>query len=435
MGVIMNAKEQPVYQRVARKILTDFGLPRVIILSLFVLLFILAGIYNMDLPSFMGDVLRRWGMFGILVLAMVPGIQSGIGPNFGVTVGIVGGLLGAVLSMELRFRGWFDAFIINPVTEMAYTTRAMSAAFTSEFLTVAYTAEYAAAARFIAPVVTQVHGYDAYGLPFVVTHVTAPMVNVMGLAIIATAILIGGALATGMGVLYGMLLNRVKGSEMAVSVYVGFSAVAVFNILWALIPVRNSIMILPATGRGLRQMINLQDDFGGAFDNLFTFTIGTFTMRTGLLLIFFVCCLLMWVFTKSRLGMMMSAAGSNPSYARASGINVEKMRILGTAISTALGAVGIIIFAQSFGFLQMYNAPLMMGFTTVASVLIGGATVKRARVFDVLLGAFLFNGILTIALPLANVMLPDVAGVPEMLRLIITNGIILYALTKVKGGV
>ena len=371
VSAITNVKEQPIYQQAVKKILEDFGLPRIIILSLFVLLFVLAGIFSMDLPSFFGDVLRRWGMFGILVLAMVPGIQSGIGPNFGVTVGIVGGLLGAVLSIEMNHSGVFN-FIANPT------------------------------------------------------------LHAIVLAMVAIGI--GGALGTGMGILYGLLLNRVKGSEMAVSVYVGFSAVAVFNIVWALIPVRASIMILPATGRGLRQMINLQDDFGGAFNNLFAFSVGSFTMHTGLLLVFFLGCVLMWIFTKSRLGMMMSAAGSNPSYARASGINVEKMRILGTAISTALGAIGIIIFAQSFGFLQMYNAPLMMGFTAVASVLIGGASVKRARIFDVLLGAFLFNGILTIALPLANVMLPDVAGVPEMLRLIITNGIILYALTKVKGG-
>ncbi|MCL2674520.1 MAG: ABC transporter permease, partial [Defluviitaleaceae bacterium] len=160
----------------------------------------------------------------------------------------------------------------------------------------------------------------------------------------------------------------------------------------------------------------------------------TMTVHTGLLLVFFLACFFMWLFMRSRLGMMMSAAGANPSYARASGINVEKMRILGTAISTALGAVGIIVYAQAFGFLQLYTAPLFMGFTAVASVLIGGATVRRARVFDVLVGAFLFNGILTIALPLINVMMPDVAGVPEMLRLIVTNGIILYALSKAKGG-
>ena len=365
------ANEQSVIQMAAKKILADFGLPRIIILSTFILLFALAGIYGMNLPSFFGDVLRRWGMFGILVLAMVPGIQSGIGPNFGVTVGITGGLVGAVLSIEMNHLGMFS-FIENPV--------------------------------------------------------------LLPVALALTAIVIGGTLAIGMGILYGMLLNRVKGSEMAVSVYVGFSAVAVFNILWARIPVTASIMILPATGQGLRQMINLQDDFGGAFNNLLMFSINAFTMHTGLLLVFFLCCLFMWLFTKSRLGMMMSAAGSNPNYARASGINVEKMRIIGTTISTVLGAIGIIVYAQSFGFLQMYNAPLMMGFTAVASVLIGGATVRRARVFDVLLGAFLFNGILTIALPLANEIIPDVPGVPEMLRLIITNGIILYALTKVRMG-
>ena len=367
----MKAQTDAGAAKAIKKILLDFGLPRLIILALFALLFIMAGIYGMNIPSFLGDALRRWGMWGILVLAMVPGIQSGIGPNFGVTVGIVGGLLGAVLSIEMNNYGLFD-FIASPAGR--------------------------------------------------------------SVALATVAILISAALGVGLGILYGMLLNRVKGSEMAVSVYVGFSAVAAFNIVWALLPVRSSILILPATGSGLRQVINLRDDFGGAFNDILSFEIGAFAVPTGLLLLFFICCLLMWLFTKTRLGMMMSAAGSNPGYARASGINVDRMRILGTAISTSLGAVGIVVYAQSFGFLQMYNAPLMMGFTAVASVLIGGATVKRARVFDVLLGAFLFNGILTIALPLANVMMPDIPGVPEMLRLIITYGIILYAMTKAKGG-
>jgi len=375
MNETTTSKERDYYVQAAKKMLADFGLPRIIILVTFILLFVLAGIYDMNLPSFFGDVLRRWGMFGILVLAMVPSIQSGIGPNFGVTVGILGGLVGAVLSIEMRYAGMLD-FIASPTW--------------------------------------------------------------FSIAGALLAIVAGVGIASVLGILYGMLLNRVKGSEMAVSVYVGFSAVAAFNILWALMPVRSGILILPASGRGLRQMVNLRDDFGDAFNSLFRFTIdfsgGTMTVHTGLLLVFFLACFFMWLFMRSRLGMMMSAAGANPSYARASGINVEKMRILGTAISTALGAVGIIVYAQAFGFLQLYTAPLFMGFTAVASVLIGGATVRRARVFDVLVGAFLFNGILTIALPLINVMMPDVAGVPEMLRLIVTNGIILYALSKAKGG-
>ena len=372
----VTAKEPSALQRNIKKFVTDFGLPRIIILATFILLFVVAGFFGMNLPSFAGDVLRRWGMFGILVLAMVPGIQSGIGPNFGVSIGIVAGMVGAVLSIDMNHAGAF-AFITD----------------------------------------------DAF------------RATVQALVAIGIGVLV----AIPMGVLYGMLLNRVKGSEMAITVYVGFGTVSLFNILWALFPVTASILILPATGRGLRQMINLSADFGNAFDQWFQFRVNVFgfgymTVRLGLLIVFFIACFLMWLYTRSRLGMKMSAAGSNPSYARASGINVDRMRILGTTISTALGAVGIVVYASTFGFLQMYGAPLMMGFLIVASILIGGATIKRARVFDVLLGAFLFQGLLVIGLPLANVMIPDVAGVPEMLRLIISNGIILYALTKVKGG-
>ena len=366
-------REHQSYAQSIRKSLANFGLPRIIITALFIFLFILAGIYGMNLPSFFGDVLRRWGMFGVLVLAMVPSIQSGIGPNFGLPVGIVGGMLGALLSIELRYAGRFD---------------------------------------------------------FVTNQTLSPIVGAL------VAIFIGVIIATFMGILYGMLLNKVKGSEMAISAYVGFSAVALFCIVWALIPLRANIAILPGMGRGMRQAVNLQDDFRHAFNNLLQFNIGDMTVPTGLLLLFFFACFCMWLFTKSRLGMMMSAAGANPEYARASGINVDRMRILGTTISTAFGAFGIVVYAQSFGFLQLYVAPLMFGFLSVAAVLIGGASVRRARVFDVLFGTFVFQGILTIALPLVSEILPPEAraGVPEMLRLIVTNGIILYALSKAKGG-
>ena len=72
-----------------------------IIFAFFVVVFVLAGIYGLGLPSLMGNVLRRWGMYGILVLAMVPSIQSGNGPNFGVSLGIVCGLFGSLVAIEL----------------------------------------------------------------------------------------------------------------------------------------------------------------------------------------------------------------------------------------------------------------------------------------------------------------------------------------------
>jgi len=363
-------KEQNETLNSIRKHLSNFGTPRIIIIVFFLALLVVVHFAGMNLPSFLGDILTRWGLFGILVLAMVPGIQSGITLNFGVSIGIIGGMVGAVLAIEMNHRGVFN-FVTNE--------------------------------------------------------------TLFPIAIAVAAILIGVVLATIMGILYGMLLNRVKGSEMAITVYVGWAVVSLFNVLWARFPVTAGRMVLPATGVGLRQMINLQDDYGGAFNNLFRFQIGAMNVNTGLLLVFFLFCLFVYLFQRSRTGMRMSAAGANPAYATASGINVNRMRILGTTISTVLGAVGIIVYSQGFGFLQMYNAPLMMGFTAVASVLIGGASIRRARVFDVLLGALLFNGILTVALPLTTRFIPDVPGIPEMLRLIISNGIILFALTRAKG--
>ena len=356
-----------------KKTIHSLGLPRAIILSLFVILMILAGITKMDIPALLGDVLRRWGMYGILVLAMVPAIQCGIGPNFGVTIGIVGGLLGALISVDLRYKGFFNAFANNPTA-------------------------------------------DAF------ISITVAII----LAIIISSIF---------GILYGMLLNRVKGSEMTVSTYVGFSVVALMNIMWLILPFSSPTSIWPLGGEGLRNTISLEADFSNVFNNFLGISIpigkSTLFVPTGLLIVFILTCVAVWLFTRSRTGLMMRAAGTNPMYAKSASINVDQMRILGTTISTALGGVGIICYAQSFGFLQLYNAPQMMGFACVASVLIGGAAIKKARIVHVLLGTFLFQGILAIALPVANTLLPE-GNLSEILRVIISNGIILYALSKSK---
>ena len=136
---------------------------------------------------------------------------------------------------------------------------------------------------------------------------------------------------------------------------------------------------------------------------------------------------------RSKVGLAMSAAGANPKFAQATGINVNNMRILGTTISTALGGAGIVLYAQSYGFLQLYNAPLMMSFHCVAAILIGGASIARARISHVLLGTFLFQGLLAVALPVVNKVLPE-GNLSDIIRIIISYGIILYALSKTKQG-
>ena len=354
-----------------KSVINKIGLPRIIIVGFFLVLFAGAGYYRMDLAQLMSDILRRWGMYGVLVLAMVPAVQCGIGLNFGISMGIVGGLLGGLIVIQLHISDIPALTAINPLF-----------------------------AQWVA---------------------------------ILVAIVIGLILAAGIGYLYGLLLNRVKGSEMTVTTYVGFSIIAFMNIMWMALPFTDGELIFPNAGQGLRPTISLSASYSNVMNNTLALEIGSLTIPTGLLLFFFLMCLLVWLFMRSKAGIAMSAAGENPMFAKASGVHVNKMRVLGTVLSTMVAAVGILVYSQGYGFIQLYNGPMMMGFNSVAAILIGGASPRKARISHVLLGTFLFQGIMALGLPVANQILPE-GNLSEVMRLIISNGIIIYALTQAKGG-
>lgn len=345
------------------KIYNNVGLPRLIIISFFLVMLLGSGPLGLSVTSLLGDAIRRFAMYGILVLAMVPAVQSGIGLNFGISLGIVGGLLGVTMTIEMG--------IANPWISLI------------------------------------------------------------------VAMVIGVAIASLLGIGYGFLLNKVKGSEMTVSTYVGFSVIAFMNMLWLSLPFKNGDLVWPLAGEGMRNTISLDGSFGEILNDTWSFHIGDKVngvyIPTGLLLFFLLACIIVWLFMRSKAGMAMSAAGANPVFTQSSGINVNRMRILGTAVSTALAAIGIITYAQSYGFLQLYNAPLMMGFHSVAAILIGGASTNRAKISQVIIGTFLFQGILAVALPVVNKVMPE-GNLSDVIRIIISNGIILYALSKTKGG-
>ena len=85
-----------------RSLTAKVGLPRIIIAGFFLLLIVAAGCFQMDLVQLLSDCIRRWGMYGVLALAMVPAVQCGIGLNFGISMGIVGGLLGGAIVIEVN---------------------------------------------------------------------------------------------------------------------------------------------------------------------------------------------------------------------------------------------------------------------------------------------------------------------------------------------
>lgn len=276
-----------------------------------------------------------------------------------------------------------------------------------------------------------------FGLPIGLLAGLTGMVSALELGLrgfdgLFVAMIIGGGLGTLLGIGFGLFLNKVKGQEMMVGTYAGFAAVSLMCILWLVLPFRNPELIWVLGGKGLRLTISLKDAFGHLFDKLWRFKIGGVEIPTGLIGVVFGLTAAYKLFEMTKVGIAMDLAGQNERFARAAGVNCEQMRIIGTAISTALGAVGIIVYAQSYGFIQLYTAPLLMAFPAVASVLIGGATPLSASVSNALVGTLLFQSLLATTVPVAQ----SVVGgdISEIVRLIVSNGMVLYALTRGHGG-
>ena len=341
-------------QKKIQGFITDFGWPRLIIFFFVVVLFIIAPFVGVNADNSLKDVLVRFGQNGIMVLAMVPMMQSGSGLNFGLPVGIVAGLLGSTLAMQAQFTGFFG-FCMALI----------------------------------------------FSLPFALIF----------------------------GWLYGLLLNRVKGEEMTIAMYIGFSVVTFMSIMWLLLPYSNPKMVWGYTGKGLRTTITLDGYWSRVLNNFLVVKIGPFfEFPTGAILFFVLMAIIMWLFMHSRTGTALTAVGSNPDFARAGGVSINKCRIIGVILSTVYGAIGILTYQQSFGFIQLYNAPLYMAFPAVAAILLGGASVNKASILNVVVGTFLFQSILTMTPSVINKILQT--DMSEVIRILISNGMIIYALTR-----
>ena len=250
---------------------------------------------------------------------------------------------------------------------------------------------------------------------------TGPMSFLMAV-LIATpfAVILGGG--------YGLLLNRIKGGEMMIATYVGFSVMSFFCMMWLLLPYSSPTMVYGLSGNGLRPTISLDGFYNQVLAKILHIKIGNIEIPTGSLLAFALLAFLMWAFLHTKTGTAMTAVGSNPAFARAAGINVDRTRMLSVIMSTWLGAMGILMYQQGFGFIQLYNAPNNLTMPTVAAILIGGASVNKASIPNVIIGTILFQGIVTMTPTVMNSAIH--MDMSEVIRIIVSQGMILYALTR-----
>ena len=85
----------------------EIGVPRVMIGAFLATLFVVALVKRMDVATLLSDSLLRIGRNGLLVLALLPAIQGGVGLNFGLPIGVICGLVGRVGGLY-DWEGWSD---------------------------------------------------------------------------------------------------------------------------------------------------------------------------------------------------------------------------------------------------------------------------------------------------------------------------------------
>ncbi len=146
-------------------------------------------------------------------------------------------------------------------------------------------------------------------------------------------------------------------------------------------------------------------------------------------LVILLLCLFNSTIMKTKLGQKFRAVGQSRTVANASGINVNRTRLIAIMISTVLAGWGQIMFMQSegIGTFQTYAAHEQVGLYAGAAILVGGASIDRATNWQALLGTFLFHSLFITAQSAASRLFGD-SVIGEYFRAFLSYGVIAVAL-------
>ncbi len=138
-------------------------------------------------------------------------------------------------------------------------------------------------------------------------------------------------------------------------------------------------------------------------------------------------CVFNTKFQLTRLGHNMRTVGQSQVVANASGIDVDKTRVIAMMMSTVFAGWGQLIFLQNLGTFATYGAHLQVGLFAIAALLVGGASVQKATNAQAITGVILFHTLFIVA-PEAGKVLFDNAMIGEYFRVFVSYGVIALSL-------
>ena len=254
--------------------------------------------------------------------------------------------------------------------------------------------------------------------------------GIVGIPGLLLAMIISLPISVCLGWVCGSIMNRAKGREMVTGFILAFfmNGIYMMIVLYAMgsiIPIFNPELLL-SRGYGIRNVVGL-DGVRQSFDNLIPLHVAGLKIPVfSYLLIAAGAGLLIW-FRRTKLGQDMRAVGQDRAVSGAAGIPVERTRILAIMISTVLAGIGQVIFLQNLGTINTTSSHEQIGMFSIAALLIGGASVTKASIPNVIVGVILFH-LLFLVSPMAGKNLIGSGMLGEYLRQFVSYGVIALAL-------
>ncbi len=254
--------------------------------------------------------------------------------------------------------------------------------------------------------------------------------GIPGISGFLLACILSTPLAVLAGWFAGYVLNMAKGREMITSMILGFFANGIYQLVFlflvgSVIPIKSPSLLLPS-GIGLRNTVDLIDT-AQALDRIVWPLIGGVRIPVATLLVGAAMCVVISFFMKTKLGQDMRAVGQDIHIAEVMGIKVDRTRIISMILSTVIAGWGQLVFLQNIGTLNTYNSHEQVGMFSIAALLVGGATTRRATIWHAVVGVILFHTLFVVS-PLAGQKLLGVPQVGEYFRVFVAYGIIGVAL-------
>ena len=254
--------------------------------------------------------------------------------------------------------------------------------------------------------------------------------QIWGIPGVVLAMIVSVPFSVLLGWFCGKIMNMARGREMITSYIISFFINGVYQLIvlymmGSVIPIAHSSIKLPR-GYGIRNTVGLLN-MRQCIDNLLAIRIGGVKIPVLTLLIIALMCLMIVWFRRTKLGQDMRAVGQDMQVARDAGIKVERTRIISIIISTVLAGFGMILYLQNIGNLSTYSAHSQVGMFCIAALLVGGASVDRASIGNVFLGAILFH-LMFIVAPQAGAKITGDSMIGEYFRVFVSYGVITVAL-------